>query len=169
MLDTRFAGTAVGVGQAKILGRIHMAPLKAGGQHIPVSISVLEQDGMEFLFGLDNLKRHQCSIDLQSNRLNFPSMNTSLPFLPEHEIPKAGAFAADSGQPSAAPSPSPAPVAQPQLPTSAPPTAPGLSPEWETKVQRLMHLGSFQRAACIEALHAAEGNEDVAASFLFNL
>ena len=36
-----------------------MAQMKAGDHYFPVSISVLENDSMEFLFGLDNLKRHQ--------------------------------------------------------------------------------------------------------------
>ena len=40
-------------------GRIHMAPLVAAGHHLPISITVLDQEGMDFLFGLDNLKRHQ--------------------------------------------------------------------------------------------------------------
>lgn len=30
LLDTRFAGMAVGVGSSRILGRIHQAPLKVG-------------------------------------------------------------------------------------------------------------------------------------------
>ena len=36
-----------------------MAPLVAAGHHLPISITVLDQEGMDFLFGLDNLKRHQ--------------------------------------------------------------------------------------------------------------
>lgn len=89
LMDRRFEGTAVGVGSAKILGRIHMVQLKAGSSFFPFSITVLDQDGMEFLFGLDNLKRHQCSIDLKANMLRFGSSGEALPFLPEHEIPKA--------------------------------------------------------------------------------
>ena len=42
-----------------LAGRIHMVQLRAGAHFFPCSITVLDQDGMEFLFGLDNLKRHQ--------------------------------------------------------------------------------------------------------------
>lgn len=31
LLDTRFAGMAVGVGSSKILGRVHLADLEVGG------------------------------------------------------------------------------------------------------------------------------------------
>jgi len=59
LIDKRFQGMAVGVGSSKIIGRIHAAPLKVAGHHISTSITVLEQkDGPQFIFGLDNLKRH---------------------------------------------------------------------------------------------------------------
>jgi len=32
LLDTRFAGMAVGVGSSKILGRIHIADMEIGGK-----------------------------------------------------------------------------------------------------------------------------------------
>ena len=47
LLDVRFAGTASGVGSAPILGRGHMAPLRAGGHFFPVSITVMDQPGGE--------------------------------------------------------------------------------------------------------------------------
>lgn len=66
------------------------APLKVGNEYITVSITVLESNDMEFLFGLDMLRRHQCSLDLKRNVLTFGSLdNTELPFLAEHELPKS--------------------------------------------------------------------------------
>lgn len=60
LIDSRFQGMAVGVGSSKIIGKIHQAPLKVGGHHIASSITVLEQKvGPPFIFGLDNLRRHQ--------------------------------------------------------------------------------------------------------------
>eukprot|EP00884_Botryococcus_braunii_P000270 jgi/Botrbrau1/10243/Bobra.0140s0001.1 len=87
LLDTRFAGIARGVGQGKILGRVHAVQMKVGDRYLPVSITVLESNDVDFLFGLDMLRRYQCSIDLLSNVLRFPSINLELPFLSEHELP----------------------------------------------------------------------------------
>jgi DNA damage-inducible protein 1 len=84
LIDTRFTGIAKGVGSSKILGRIHMVPMQLGSIFIPISITILEDDSMEFLFGLDNLKRHRCCIDLNSNILKVGE--ESIPFLGESEI-----------------------------------------------------------------------------------
>lgn len=51
---------------------------------------------MDFLFGLDNLKRHQCCIDLAKNELRIGSCNAAVPFLAESEIPKR--FLADADE-----------------------------------------------------------------------
>ena len=157
LMDTRFRGTAVGVGKAEILGRVHMAPLKAGGCHIPVSITILDQEGMEFLFGLDNLKRHQCNIDLHKSTLGFPILDVELPFLSEHEIPKSALFNQGEMQGDA------------KSPVPSPPKPPSSSQQQnEEKITTLMQLG-FPREKCIAALQAAGGNEDMAASLLFSM
>lgn len=59
LIDYRYAGIATGVGTSKIVGRVHAVQMKIGGMYITVSITVLENNSMEFLFGLDNLRRHQ--------------------------------------------------------------------------------------------------------------
>jgi len=62
--------------------------LKVGTQHVSASITILEDDSMPFLFGLDMLRSYQCSIDLHKNVLRFGSIsNVELPFLAEHELP----------------------------------------------------------------------------------
>jgi len=81
LLDTRFAGMAVGVGTSKILGRIHMADMEVGGNKLTCSYTVLEDNKVDLLFGLDNLKRHQCCIDLVDSRLHFSRGTFSVPFL----------------------------------------------------------------------------------------
>lgn len=173
LMDRRWAGTAVGVGSAKILGRIHMVQLKAGSSFFPFSITVLDQDGMEFLFGLDNLKRHQCCIDLKDNVLRFGSSGEALPFLPEHEIPKsehklAGGDLPSPSQPApSAAAPSPAAAApQPAASGGGAAATGGLPAGWEEKLERLQGLG-FPRQACLQALRATNGNEEMAGSLLF--
>jgi DNA damage-inducible protein 1 len=82
LVDKRFAGRAVGVGSAKILGRIHLVQMTVGKHFFPCSLTVLENDGVDFLFGLDMLKRHQAVIDLRDNCLRIGEEVVS--FLPEN-------------------------------------------------------------------------------------
>ncbi len=88
LLDVRFAGEARGVGTGKILGRIHIAQLKLGVGFFPISITVLENNDMEFLLGLDMLKRHRCCIDLMKNvlRIEGHAGMDEVPFLDEGSI-----------------------------------------------------------------------------------
>jgi len=68
LLDTWYAGLARGVGgTSKILGRVHAAMIEVGGKFFTSSFTVLENHKVDFLFGLDNLKRHHCCIDLKNN------------------------------------------------------------------------------------------------------
>ena len=65
LIDKRYAGMAYGVGQSKLLGRVHQAQLKVGGEYMASSLSVIEQNtGPPFIFGLDNLVRHQVLVYL---------------------------------------------------------------------------------------------------------
>lgn len=94
LIDTRFEGVAVGVGTGKILGRIHMAQMKIREQFFPCTITVMDSEkglgdkNMEFLLGLDMLKRFHCNIDLQRNVLVFSvgSDKMETPFLHEKDL-----------------------------------------------------------------------------------
>lgn len=59
LIDYRWQGTAVGVGQQKIIGRIHMGDMQIEDLHLPTSYTILEKQPMDILLGLDMLKRHQ--------------------------------------------------------------------------------------------------------------
>jgi DNA damage-inducible protein 1 len=86
LCDKRYHGVAVGVGQAKIIGRIHAAPLEIGGQFFNCSFTVLGRDDIDIIFGLDMLKRHYCCIDLHRNSLTLSSGAIQVPFLAERDI-----------------------------------------------------------------------------------
>jgi DNA damage-inducible protein 1 len=104
LVDTRFAGVAVGVGTGKILGRIHLVQLQIGHGHFPCSVTIMDDatmpmaggkkgeanpHEMEFLLGLDMLKRHTCSIDLEQGKLKFrlsPGQYMETPFLHEKDL-----------------------------------------------------------------------------------
>lgn len=90
LIDTRFAGQARGVGTAPILGRIHLAQMKLQTNFFPISITVLQGSDIDFLFGLDMLRRHQCCIDLKKNVLRVEGFSgiEECPFLSEDQIPK---------------------------------------------------------------------------------
>ena len=79
---------AVGVGSSKILGRIHIAEMEIGGVVLQCSFTVLEDNKVDLLFGLDNLKRHQCCIDLVTSKLHLRNWEFSVPFLGDGEIKK---------------------------------------------------------------------------------
>lgn len=57
LVDKRYAGTAVGVGSCKILGKIHAADIEIEGKFLTCAFTVIENNSVEFLLGLDMLKR----------------------------------------------------------------------------------------------------------------
>lgn len=87
LVDVRWSGVAKGVGVQKIIGRIHMVQMQIENDFLITSFSVLENQPMDVLLGLDMLKRHQCNIDLQTNVLRIGTTGTETPFLSENELP----------------------------------------------------------------------------------
>lgn len=88
LVDTRWSGIAKGVGVQKIIGRIHMVQLQIEQDFLITSFSVLAEQPMDMLLGLDMLKRHQCNIDLQKNILRIGTTGTETEFLAENELPE---------------------------------------------------------------------------------
>ncbi|KAJ1393032.1 Ubiquitin-like domain superfamily [Sesbania bispinosa] len=169
LLDQRYKGIAHGVGQSEILGRIHVAPIKIGNIFYPCSFLVLDSPNMEFLFGLDMLRKHQCIIDLKESVLRVGGGEVSVPFLQEKDIPsrfldeeKYSKEASSSGGPVTSGSSNPSQG----VPSGG---ASGNKPkdsDFEAKVAKLVELG-FGREAVIQALQLFNGNEEQAAGFLF--
>lgn len=87
LLDQRWAGVAKGVGTQKIVGRVHVAQIQIENDFLPSSFSVMEDQPMDLVLGLDMLKRHQCCIDLKNNVLQIGTTGTETPFLSESEVP----------------------------------------------------------------------------------
>ncbi|KAJ7960992.1 Protein DNA-DAMAGE INDUCIBLE 1 [Quillaja saponaria] len=174
LLDQRYKGIAHGVGQSEILGRIHVAPIKIGNIFYPCSFLVLDSPNMEFLFGLDMLRKHQCSIDLKDNVLRVGGGEVSVPFLQEKDIPSRFL---DEERYSKQTSSSGAPVLSGTTDNRNHMSTGGQSsggshaekaqgPDFEVKVAKLVELG-FGRDAVIQALKLFDGNEEQAAGFLF--
>ncbi|KAF5303098.1 hypothetical protein FQR65_LT08430 [Abscondita terminalis] len=88
LVDTRWAGIAKGVGVQRIIGRIHMVQIQIASDYLTTSFSVLEEQPMDMLLGLDMLKRHQCCIDLKKNVLRIGTTETETPFLSERDLPE---------------------------------------------------------------------------------
>ncbi len=141
LLDERFSGMAIGVGSAKILGRIHLTTMTIGNTHFPLSITVLDQGGLEFLLGLDQLRRHQCSIDLAQNCLCIG--NEKARFLSEGELPNH--MRQDDDR-----------QAHEQVTSQRPP---------DSLVRHLMSFG-FSRERVLEALRVANNDAELAANVL---
>jgi hypothetical protein len=169
-----------------------MTMVSLGGLVLPFSITVLERQDMDFLIGLDQLKRHQMQIDLKANCLRIDEH--ALPFLSEGELPvhlrkeSAGENEEDEGvTASKAQSDSAAAAVarnSPQsrtageaertstlTPTTAnpipasPPPAPPLD---EEKVARLQEMTQLPTAVIRGALEACDGSEDAAAMMLLD-
>jgi len=141
LLDTRFAGMAQGVGTSRILGRVHLADLMIGGQKLPCSFTVLEDNKVDLLFGLDNLKRHQCSIDLVTSNLHIRNGEVSVPFLGDGQIKKSFGN-------------SPAEVDESKFDQSM--------------IKELMELTGQPKEGVVQALQMCEGNKEQAANLLMS-
>ncbi|MED6123305.1 DNA damage-inducible protein 1 [Stylosanthes scabra] len=169
LLDQRYKGIAHGVGQSEILGRIHVAPIKIGSIFYPCSFLVLDSPNMEFLFGLDMLRKHQCIIDLKDNVLRVGGGEVSVPFLHEKDIPsrfldeEKYKEASSSGTQVTSGGNNPSPRGQSSGGASGDRSK---DSEFEAKVAKLVELG-FERAAVIQALKLFDENEEQAAGFLF--
>jgi DNA damage-inducible protein 1 len=145
------------------------------------SLTVLEDDKMDFLFGLDNLKRHNCVIDLKNDCLVFSDIDVKLPFLGQADIPSRDRLAGSGHDQAANAVSGPAPTttnhnnnnssSSNNTTTSTPapkptPTPPSSTSNPSDPVAQLMSLG-FSREECTKALARTGGNVDMAAALLF--
>ncbi|RCN36697.1 UBA/TS-N domain protein [Ancylostoma caninum] len=86
LIDKRFTGTARGVGGTqKFVGKIHSCQVKVEDHYFPCNFDVMADREMDLLLGLNILKRHQCNINLKTNKLEMGD-GTKTSFLSEAEI-----------------------------------------------------------------------------------
>ncbi|XP_037275656.1 DNA damage inducible 1 homolog rngo isoform X3 [Rhipicephalus microplus] len=152
LVDPRWAGVAKGVGTQRIIGRIHLVQIEIEGVFLTSSFSVLEEQPMDMLLGLDMLKRHQCLIDLKRNVLVMGTTGTETPFLGEGELPECARLqmlgASQSGSTLGSEASS---RAGEEFPADT--------------IDRLVAMG-FERAKVVAALRQASGNSDQALAAL---
>ncbi|XP_063709552.1 protein DDI1 homolog 2 [Culicoides brevitarsis] len=192
LVDKRWAGVAKGVGVQKIIGRIHMVQIQIEDVFLTSSFSVLEEQPMDMLLGLDMLKRHQCTIDLRENCLHIGTTQTKTRFLNENELPDCARLTATSpeeeaklieqtrklqeelemkealerSKQEAAGGASTSTAGTTQSPTNAATTVLPTDKFTEADVQELMKLG-FNREQVIVELRSFNGNKTQATAALF--
>jgi DNA damage-inducible protein 1 len=149
LVDIRWSGIARGVGSQKIVGRIHLAQIQIENSFLASSFSVLENQTMDMLLGLDMLKRHQCIIDLKKNVLVINSANVETRFLSESELPAHARLNSMDEQ-----------ELNQELASTSPQQTP-TTPQNEEKIQILCKLG-YERSKVVDALNASNGNVDLA-------
>ena len=62
--------------------------MKVQGKVLMAKITVIENSSIGFIFGLDNMRAHRCTIDLKQNGLIFPELGVTAKFLSDGEIKK---------------------------------------------------------------------------------
>lgn len=178
LVDRRWEGVAKGVGTQKILGRVHLCQIQIANVFLQSSFSILENQPMDMLLGLDMLKRHQCIIDLRRNRLEIGDEKIFTPFLGEADLPEHARLNQPPGSASQDEDMDLAEALSRSTQDSGAPRRPGhsaTSPQAtttsssqfsESVVSRLMQNG-FSRNAVLEELRHANGNVDQALASLF--
>ncbi|GBB84129.1 hypothetical protein RclHR1_10770005 [Rhizophagus clarus] len=178
LVDKRFAGIAKGVGTAKIIGRVHSAQIRVGTDlFLACSFTIMEGRGVDLLFGLDMLKRHQACIDLRKNALVIN--DKEIRFLAEHELPESARMdemgeslndiaSSSSASNTKSPSISSSIIANPPSSNSSSPVSQQHSQYPEEHIQNLISMGGITRDEAIKLLDIASGNVDTAASLLFD-
>ncbi|VVC29633.1 Hypothetical protein CINCED_3A015822 [Cinara cedri] len=170
LVDTRWSGLAKGVGVQKIIGRIHMVQVAIENDFLTTSFSVLEDQPMEMLLGLDMLRRHQCCIDLEHNVLKIGTTGTQTPFLSESELPDCARLTASSDYNIHKKEDSELRKAideSKKMNQSDGSNSSSVQSFNETDIQELMNLG-FSREQVIQELKKFGGNKNEALASLFS-
>lgn len=69
IIDNKYKGEAIGVGKSKIIGKIHLLDIIVRGNILPCSFTILENNSLDLILGLDMLLSHGCILDLKQRKL----------------------------------------------------------------------------------------------------
>merc|ERR1719422_2172396 len=192
LVDRRWAGVAKGVGTQKILGRVHMAQIQIEKDYLTSSFSILEDQPMDMLLGLDMLKKHQCTIDLKRNVLVIGTTGTETPFLSEADLPPCARLSSQVNEEDVVRSSAKDAAAEEdrqlaeaiarsasessmdtsesqssgKAATPAPAPAPAAGDVNEADVANMMAMG-FSREACVQELRNNNGDVNLAVAAIF--
>ena len=75
-----------------------MAQIQIEKDYLTSSFSILEEQPMDMLLGLDMLKKHQCTIDLKRNVLVIGTTGTETPFLAEADLPPCARLSSQANE-----------------------------------------------------------------------
>ncbi|KAG5488132.1 hypothetical protein LSCM1_08199 [Leishmania martiniquensis] len=167
LVDVRMRGVAVGVGQQVICGRIHMVPVNLAGMFIPFAFSVIEDQAMSLIIGLDQLRRHQMLIDLRRNCLTIG--NVDVAFLPERDLPASASLRLDAAEDTPAEENLSVRVPRHRDPAAAAAAAPLSDSERQARIDGFMTVsGITDRRQAVALLEAASWDVNVAAALFFD-
>merc|ERR1719471_2599749 len=162
LVDPRWAGIAKGVGTQKIIGRVHMAQIQIEKDYLTSSFSILEDQPMDMLLGLDMLKKHQCTLDLKKNVLIIGTTGTETPFLSEGDLPACARLSGRSEEDAVKASSKEAAAEEDRQLAEASARS-GVN---ESDVANMMAMG-FSRESCIQELRNNNGDVNLAISAIF--
>ncbi|CAG2164008.1 unnamed protein product [Oppiella nova] len=165
LIDQRWSGIAKGVGTQRIMGRIHLVQIQIANDYLASSFTILEDQPMDMLLGLDMLKRHQCAIDLKRNVLLIGTTGTETPFLNENELPEFAKHRAMSSADNESESDLDEAIRR-SINDSQPTTSSKSTNFPEKDIKELMALG-FTRNQVIEELQKFNGDKNQAMAALF--
>lgn len=64
-VDPRYTGTAIGVGESKIIGRVNKLPIEMGPISFNSGVAILKDSRVEFLIGMDLLSLFESEINVK--------------------------------------------------------------------------------------------------------
>lgn len=78
LIDVNYSGQALGVGSGRIIGRLDEMTMRIGPLSFKSRISVLQDSPVDFLIGLDFLRRFKADISIKDNTLRLQVNGNSL-------------------------------------------------------------------------------------------